>query len=208
MKFKKSMLLTILATMTFSLSSQATEELKYSIVTEDKRIEVRDYESYVTASVSYDSKDLYDKKAFRTLFRYISGNNTLSQNIDMTAPVIINDSTKIPMTAPVIINQNEEDSIFQMSFVLPSEFTYESAPKPLNREVILKEIQKSLKATIRFNGFMTKRAIEKNTRKLTSWIKNDGRFSIISKPVLAGYNSPMTLPFLRRNEIIIEVEYK
>ena len=194
--------------LTFTSSANATEQLEYSVIEKDNKIEVREYESYVTASVSYKTKAEYDRKAFRTLFGYISGNNTSSQDIDMTAPVIIDDSTKIPMTAPVLINQDGGEKKFEMAFVLPAIYSYNNAPRPLSSEVTLTEVAKKMKATIRFSGFMSDRNAKKNTTALLSWLKNDGRFNIVSKPMLAGYNAPMTPPFMRRNEIMIEVELK
>lgn len=126
----------------------------------------------------------------------------------MTAPVIIDDSTKIPMTAPVIINQDDDKDKFEMSFVLPEIYTYNSAPKPLDKNVVLTEVPRKMKATIRFSGFMSERNTKKNTKKILTWLKEDGRFNLLSKPMLAGYNAPLTPPFLRRNEIMIDVELK
>ncbi len=205
---KKILAITLFTSLFISSQSKATEQLQYTVLENEGRIEVRDYDDYLMASVTYKTKKEYEENAFKTLFKYISGDNTNSQDIDMTAPVIINDSTKIPMTAPVFINQDLKEKVYEMSFVLPSFYTYSTAPRPLDSNIVITKVPRQLKASIRFSGFMSARKTKKYTNMLVEWIMEDGRFKAISSPLIAGYNSPMTPPFLRRNEIIIAIDYK
>ena len=46
---------------------------------------------------------------------------------------------------------------------------------------------------------------EKNLAALQSWMLKN-RLEAVSQPRIAGYDPPWTLPFLRRNEIIIDIK--
>ncbi|NDE31814.1 MAG: heme-binding protein, partial [Betaproteobacteria bacterium] len=58
---------------------------------------------------------------------------------------------------------------------------------------------------IRFSGFTTESAIETRTQELQQWILTKG-WAITGKAQIARYNDPFTLPFNRRNEILIPVK--
>ena len=60
-------------------------------------------------------------------------------------------------------------------------------------------------STSHFSGFLNQGSISTHRAKLQKWIMGRG-FKIIGEPKAAGYNPPFTLPFLRRNEILIPIE--
>jgi predicted transcriptional regulator len=60
-------------------------------------------------------------------------------------------------------------------------------------------------AVLRFSGLVNEEKIAKKTLELTQWMVSKN-LRPLSDPELARYNPPWTLPFLRRNEILIEVE--
>jgi len=181
----------------------------YNLLESDKslNIEVRNYESMVLVSTSM-SRDGEDN-AFRTLFNYIGGENEGSTEISMTAPVIMDSDktrekgTEISMTAPVFMNENADTP--SMSFVMPKDFTLKSTPKPTNPNVRVSELKDYKVATIQFSGTLSESNVEENTKVLRDWIVNS-KYTAKGEPVKAGYNGPLTLPWLRRNEILIEVE--
>jgi hypothetical protein len=66
----------------------ATEEAKYTVLLKEENFEVRDYEPHILAeTVAEGEFDGAGSKAFGRLFKYITGNNTARQNIDMTASI-------------------------------------------------------------------------------------------------------------------------
>jgi hypothetical protein len=171
------------------------------------KIEVRNYDSMVLVSTSMSGKK--GNSAFRTLFNYIGGDNEGATEISMTAPVITDDKktavkgAKISMTAPVFMNESADTAL--MSFVMPADFTLETTPKPTNPDVIISELKDYKVAAIQFSGTLSNSNVVKHTAALTNWITENG-YTAISGPLKAGYNSPFTLPIMRRNEVLIEVE--
>jgi hypothetical protein len=57
---------------------------------------------------------------------------------------------------------------------------------------------------IRFSGISSDRLIAKKTSELKKYAA-DQKLEVTGEPVLAFYNPPWTLPFLRRNEIMLEL---
>lgn len=195
--------------MTVTLMAQAkVEELKYQVIEKQDIFEIREYDSFIKATVTFNEKDNYTSRGFRILFKYISGNNTTNSQIDMTAPVITDESSRnIPMTAPVILDESVQQSKYSVSFVMPASFTLEETPVPNDKRITIERVAKSYKAAVRFSGYMWDYKVKKYTTKLLDWIK-ESKFKSISNPVKAGYNAPQTLPFFRRNEIIVDVDFK
>ena len=85
----------------------AIEEPKYTVIEKNETFEIREYAPYVVAQTQVTGTfDEMGRKAFRILFKYISGENQQRSKIKMTAPVIQENveqiGQKIQMTAPVI----------------------------------------------------------------------------------------------------------
>jgi len=169
--------------------------------------EVRRYQSMVIAEIVNS-----DDSGFSILARYIGVFGTPENDgrvpMAMTAPVILR-PLKMAMTSPVI--QSGQDQL--MSFVLPFDIkNVASAPKPSNKRITLREIPSRLLAVRSFSG----------------WYSHDvgkAQFKVLQKDLLdkklirqpsgeeeeeaswstAQYHPPFTLPFLRRNEIWVEL---
>lgn len=171
------------------------------------QIEIRQYAPMVL--VSAEMTDGGRNSAFRKLFRYISGENQGATEISMTAPVFMDGSpsttkgTEIAMTAPVLMNNQASTPL--MSFVMPKDFTLQSTPKPKDPTVTVRELKNYKVATIQFSGTLSESNVATHRQILQDWLKTQG-YVAISAPVEAGYNGPMTLPPLRRNEILIEIQ--
>ena len=178
-------------------NAMAIETLNYTIIEKDKKIELRQYDNYIAASVTFDSKEEFDKKAFRTLADYIFGNN-----ISMTSPVLTK-GEKISMTSPVLSDDNGNS--WTMTFSMPSKYTLSTLPKPNNKLVKIHEVPSSTLAVIRFSGFMSDYNYNKNANILKGWL-TDKNILFAPNYIRAGYNPPWTPPFLRRNEVLISVE--
>nr|WP_245217601.1 heme-binding protein [Rheinheimera maricola] len=182
------------------------ETAPYTLLKADasQNIEVRNYDSMIL--VSTDMAGDGRNSAFRKLFGYISGDNEGAVSIAMTAPVIMDNSSKgekIAMTAPVFMRNRPGDSM--MSFVMPKDFTLQTTPKPTNPELVVTEVKNYQVAAIQFSGTLSRSNVEKHTAMLQQWLSANG-YTAISAPIEAGYNGPLTLPMLRRNEVLIEID--
>ena len=181
----------------------AVEQPKYKVVESSGSIEIRDYAPMIIAEteVSGDRKEAIGK-GFRIIANYIFGDNKAAQKVAMTAPVTQQSSEKIAMTAPVA--QQGEGNSWKVHFVMPSSYTMETLPKPNSRAVKLKQIGGKRFAVIQFSGTGGQSSLERHTAELRKFLSTKG-LRPLSAPTYAFYNPPWTLPFMRRNEVMLEV---
>ena len=179
------------------------EQPKYKTVESSGNIEIRDYAPMIVAEaeVSGDRRDAIGK-GFRVIADYIFGNNTTAQKVPMTAPVTQQGSEKIAMTAPV--TQQGDGNTWRVRFIMPSSYTMETLPKPNNPAVELKQIGAKRYAVIRFSGMAGEDSLKRYTEELNAFI-GAKKLTPLSAPTYAFYNPPWTLPFLRRNEVMVEI---
>lgn len=180
------------------------ETPNYEMVTAENNIEVRRYKPMIVAEVQMNGeREDAIGDGFRLLADYIFGNNIAQQDIAMTAPVQQQESTKIAMTAPV--QQQQEGNAWHVSFVMPSEYTMETLPKPVNERVTIKKIPAKTFAVITFSGTNSDDNVKDHENQLIKYVSaND--LLVIGTPKYAFYNPPWTLPPMRRNEIMIEIQ--
>jgi hypothetical protein len=193
--------------LTFAGALMATEEPKFSILEKTPPFELRSYAPMILAEVQVEGDlDEASSQGFRLIAAYIFGQNQVSEKIDMTAPIAVEEqlpkSAKIAMTAPVNIESNSGK--WTVSFVMPSEYTMESLPKPLNSKVQLRQIPAVKRAAITFSGFYNESKVAERTLELEDWMRTNN-LQAVGSPKFARYNPPWTLPFMRRNEIMIDV---
>ncbi|MDC0399682.1 heme-binding protein [Alphaproteobacteria bacterium] len=179
------------------------EKPKYQATALTNEIELRSYDPMLVAMVqmSGSRKDAISE-GFRVLADYIFGNNTLEQNISMTAPVEQQAGQKISMTAPV--QQQQRSNSWMISFVMPKQFTLKTIPKPNNEMVKINEVPAQRFITIRFSGSNSNDNIRKNESALFNYITQN-KINVTGEPKYAFYNPPWTLPFMRRNEIMVQL---
>ena len=179
------------------------EQAKYTVVTTSDNIEIRDYAPMLVAEVEVtgDRKESINQ-GFRLIADFIFGNNSAAQKVAMTTPVIQQPSEKIAMTAPVI--QQGDGNTWKVRFVMPAEYTIDTLPKPNNKAVKIERIEGKRFAVIRFSGLAGNDSLKEKTNLLNAYIDTN-KLSTISTPVFAFFNPPWTLPFMRRNEVMIEI---
>jgi len=193
----------------FGMSS--VEETSYDVLVKDNKIEIRRYKSYIVAktTISGDFKKA-QSQGFRILASYIFGKNKAQQKINMTAPVIQkSEGEEISMTAPVLIapaSKNQDTKSWVMTFTMPSKYTLENLPKPEDQRVKIETVPSRLVAAYRFSGFWSESKNTKKYMELLDWLNKNKEYQAISIPMFAGYNPPWTLPFLRRNEILVDIK--
>ena len=181
------------------------EQARYSVIEKEGKFEVRQYEPCIVAETLVESNFAgAGNVAFRRLFNYISGRNRQRESIAMTAPV--NQQTtseKIAMTAPV--NQQKSQDQWAVSFVMPSKYTMQTLPEPLDPAITLREIPGRRMAAVRYSGTWSQKRYGDNRTRLEAFIRDRG-LRISGEAIFARYDPPFQLFFLRRNEVLIPVE--
>jgi hypothetical protein len=205
-----SLSVTILIGLLATTYAMATEEPKFDLIEKSGDFELRSYkpmivaETYVAGSLSEASN-----AGFRLIAGYIFGGNKSRQGstpekIAMTAPVTLEQSPqKIAMTVPVVVES--KGNRWRVHFVMPAGYTLNSLPIPDDPRVSLREVTEQKTAVIVFSGLAGEDKVKDKTEVLFDWIKSKG-LDATSTPQLARYNPPWTLPFLRRNEILINIK--
>ena len=180
----KKILLVLTFILTLSSQLMAYEETNYEVVKENKIYEIRKYPNRLVIETNS-----IQGNGFRKLFNYISGNNKENEEIKMTVPV-----------TQEIKNEN-----MTMQFYLPSKFNKDNAPKPVDSEVKILTIEGGYYAVIEYSGRSSDKNFLKNKDILEKALKQDNLL-VLSPPIRASYNSPFTLPILKRNEVMYRVD--
>lgn len=207
---KKIFSLLILSTGCSLFGIRTTEELSYKVIKHEGDKEIRLYDPYLVAkTVVQGSYKEAQSQAFRILAGYIFGKNTKKQKMSMTSPVIYRQSRpseKISMTAPVIQSVSGEGH--EMAFKMPSKFSLKDLPQPDDSRISFEEIPSRFVATIRYSWLAGEKVNQEKAEELNQWLETETDYEMVSIPKFAGYDPPWTLPFLRRNEVLIELKKK
>jgi hypothetical protein len=183
------------------------EEPRYAVRLRSGNVEYREYEPYLVAETLVQGSAHFDgagNEGFRRLFRYIAGGNTSRARIPMTAPVSQTaQSEKIAMTVPV--QQTGSAAGWRVAFMLPRQYTLDTAPVPSDARVRVVAVPGKLMAVLRYSGRWTERNFAVHRDELLQALAAAG-INPAGEPQLARYNAPYTLPFLRRNEVLVNVD--
>jgi hypothetical protein len=187
----------------------AIEEPSYEVLEQASEYEVRRYASYLVAEVDVEG-DFGEagNKAFRLLSGYIFGDNQTEEQMSMTAPVESRpkeEGVRMSMTAPVTSTASASEE-YTYAFVMERKYTLDTLPQPRDPRIRLKELAARVMAVRRYSGRWTEGNYRKNEAKLMEALSADGRYPI-GAPILARYNSPFTPWFLRRNEVMAEIDW-
>lgn len=193
---------------TFGLNA-GTEEPKYRVINRiGSEIEIRQYAPRVAAEYTIDISGAENPRsgAFRAIAGYIFGANKGRKKIDMTSPVEVQSAgSKIAMTTPVEVNKSQQQ--MTMRFFMPSQYKLADLPQPTNPKVNLVEIPEATVAALVFSGSTDDQIIAAKKGELIKSLKSTS-YKLNGEPTAYLYNPPWTIPFLRRNEVIVAVEKK
>lgn len=209
MNVAKTIVYVILSLLPICLCSCATvgiEKAKYTILEKDGPFEIRLYQPQIVAETIVESDFANAGNiAFRRLFNYISGNNRKKESIAMTAPVNqeSNPGQKIAMTAPV--NQQKSQDNYVVSFLMPSKYTRQTLPEPVDPNIRIREIPSQTIAAIRYSGSWSIKRYEAKKALLEQFISKRG-LQITGEAIFARYDPPFQIWFLRRNEVLFPVQ--
>lgn len=182
----------IVITLLMSFASKRIEKQKYRVIKKEKEFEIRYYPPAIFATTRSSAKSYRElgNSGFRKIAGYIFGNNE--------------SSAKIAMTAPVHMDINEKGS--SMSFVMPSEYTLDKLPRPVDGRVELHESPAVYMAAIEFGGFASDQRIKQYADQLSQSLKKNG-IKMIGNPTYLGYNAPYEF-IARKNEVVIAIEWR
>jgi hypothetical protein len=189
----------------------AIEEPEFEVLFEAPGYEVRRYAPYIVAEVSVTGDyGEVGNTAFRILAAYIFGENIPGERMEMTAPVesrIAAPGTRMAMTAPVISSSTDKNAdTYRYGFVMERKYTLESLPEPKDPRIEIRRQLPRVMAVRKYSGRWTEKNYERNESTLLAELAADG-IELSGAPVLARYNSPFTPSFLRRNEVMVEIEW-
>ena len=201
----RSLLLAGLALGTAGGVAMGIEESAYTVEKTEGDFQVRQYAPQVVAETLVEGPmEEAGNKAFRSLFDYISGANRSKGRIAMTAPVTQQrEGETIAMTAPV--GQEAVDNQWAITFMMPTNHTLETLPEPTDEKVRLRAIPARHMAAVRYSGTWSRQGYERNLARLREWMNANGLVAA-GEPVWARYNPPFTPWFMRRNEILVQLE--
>lgn len=184
---------------------RTVEILNYQVLEKDGEFNIRQYADYWVVRTEIDDEYRSSTgKGFRLLFSYISGKNKAQEKIAMTGPVMQQEKgERIAMTGPVIQQKKGESWI--MEFVLPAKYNTAQPPEPLDPDVSIVKVPGYRAAAIRYSGNLREEKYHEKTKELLDIVKLKG-LKPVGEPFSAGYDPPWTLPFLKRNEVLIIVE--
>ena len=207
MTFKK-LLLSASVLFLMQAPAMAIEEPSYQVIDTYEDFEIRRYDSYLVAEVDVDGGfDDAGNSAFRILAGYIFGDNQAAQKMEMTAPVETRSSgkgEKMAMTAPVTATDGDDEGQTTFAFVMERKYTLDTLPVPNDERIRIREVPEKVVAVRRYSGRWTQAKYMENEEILRAALAEAG-ITITSDPVLARYNSPFSLPIMRRNEVMFEV---
>ena len=202
----KSWLLFLLFTLSGN-AAMAIEESAYEVLLETKYYEVRRYQSYIVAEIDVDDDfKRAGNSAFRVLAGYIFGDNEPQQKMAMTAPVESREGVRMNMTAPVTSQAGTGDRQYTYAFVMERKYTMDTLPEPANRDIRLVQRPDRVMAVHRYSGTWSEERYREHEKTLLDALAVD-RVETMGRPVFARYNAPFTPWFLRRNEIMVEIEW-
>jgi SOUL heme-binding protein len=170
------------------------EQPRYTSVTIDGAIEIRDYPALIVAEVTTrgDRKSAVNA-GFRPLANYIFAKERSGDKVAMTAPVT---QARTGTTA---------DETWRIRFVMPSKYTLETLPRPAGATVALLPWPAARRAAIRFSGVATDELIAAKETELRAWLAAR-KLSPVEPAQYAYYNDPFTPGPLRRNEVMFDVK--
>jgi len=181
------------------------EEPRYEVLLSEGGVELRRYQKMLLARtyVAGTRKSAVEE-GFRRLAGYIFGENHVTTTLSPTMPGHVSGETNetLSMTSPVF--QEQAIDGWTLSFFLPSNQTFKTAPRPNDPSVKLKEVASRLVAVKAYAGNNTEERRAEAARALCAWVERNSY--VPESPVFwAQYNAPFIIPFFKKNEAQVVV---
>lgn len=186
-----------------------TQEPTFAVEEKEGDFEIRRYDPHLAAEViTTGDRSTAITSGFKLLADFIFGNNQRQNQKFSTSEISENKGQKIVMTVPVTqqtISEQAHSDTWRVRFMMPKEFTLSTLPIPNNDRVKIKAEPVKRYATVRFTGWSSESNLSEHRELLENWISKKN-LKPIGTPIYAFYNPPWSLPFLRRNECLIEID--
>lgn len=167
------------------------ETPNYTVLSSDNNIEIREYDSLIMATITQDAgRKEAISSGFSVLADYIFGNTQTGESISMTAPVV---------------QHATENDQWEISFIMPSEYSLDSLPKPNNNAVSIRTAQKQQFIVLEYSGSTGDDNVIQHQKLLDEYISANG-IKVVPRVYHAFYNPPWTLPMMRRNEVMYQLQ--
>jgi DNA gyrase inhibitor GyrI len=88
---------------------------------------------------------------------------------------------------------------------MPARYTAQTLPAPKDERIRIVELPARTVASVRFSGFRTDAALAEQAARLAAFVTREG-LQPLGPPVFAYYDPPWSIPFLRRNEVLVDVK--
>ena len=192
-------------------TAMAYEEPQYDVLLDSDDFEIRQYAPYIVAETEVDG-DFRSSgtSAFRILAGYIFGDNRTNEQMAMTVPVesrVSDTSIEMAMTVPVTSARvGAQADKYTYAFVMESKYSMEDLPTPNDSRVQLREVPSRVVAVRKYSGLWSEGNYDRHETALLDAIAAYG-LRLKGDPILARYNGPLTPWFLRRNEVVVEIEW-
>ena len=171
-------------------SAMAYEQPEYTVLEETADYEIREYAEHIVAEVNVDGdKNGSGNSAFRILAAYIFGANVGKEEMNMTAPVE---------------TRRAEENSYTYAFMMERRYTLDTLPEPIDERIRIVKRPSRVMAVRSYSGSWREANYRSNLAVLMEALSEDG-LEFRGEPILARYDSPFTLWFIKRNEVMIEL---
>ena len=172
------------------------EERENRTLHRDGSYSIKVYEPAIIASTTVEGgyREM-GSAGFRKLGGYIFGGNQEGRSIAMTMPVEM---------APEAGDDPSGPASWEMAFFLPRRYAMDDLPAPEDESVRIERADGVTLAVYRYTWRMRDGDIASHAPGLIEWAREQG-YEPIGPARLLAYDPPFTIPFLRRNEVVVPV---
>lgn len=126
---------------------------------------------------------------------YFDENNRLFMRLFNTI-----NQNKVPMTTPVEARRKPGTMVFYLNTASAKRKDLQLAPGVVRQTSPPRTV-----ASIGIRGGYSRESYETNLAKLRTWLKNQSQWEPAGEPYAVYWNSPFTLPFMKRSEVHLPV---
>lgn len=167
------------------------KEPKHKLIVEEKWYEIHHYHPFLLAEMDIfwpRSRAMAD--GYRILSYYLFWGNDKEKKMDFMNPV-----------------RDKRKKIGQhtIQFMLSDEYTMKTIPKPDDTRITIKQVKKKNVAVLKFTWYVTEKRMKRKIHEFSTMLQHD-TYVPVWDYISAEYNPPFSFPFMKRNEIIVEIE--